>query len=51
MEAQKIFLIQIKTLLTKTAAAQNEVAFGYHRVRRLFVIAVVFAAPIITCIC
>ena len=33
-------------LLTKTAAAQNEVALSYHKVRGLYFLAVVFAATI-----
>ena len=32
-------------LLTKTTAAQNEVALSYHRVRGLYFLAVVFARP------
>ena len=44
-------------LLTKTTAAQNEVALSYHRVRGLYFMAVVFAATIVplvflkTCVC
>ena len=34
-------------LLTKATAAQNEVAFSYHRVRGLYFLAVVFAANIV----
>ena len=33
--------------LTKTTAAQNEVAISYHRVRGLYFLAVVFVATII----
>ena len=33
-------------LLTKTTAAKNEVALSYHRVRGLYLLAVVFVAPI-----
>ena len=33
-------------LLTKTTAAQNEVALSYHKVRGLYIPAVVFAATI-----
>ena len=42
------FLIQSKTIifLTKTAAAQNEVTFSYHRVRGLCFVAVIFAEAI-----
>ena len=32
--------------LTKTTAAQNEVALSYHRVRGLYFLAVVFAVTI-----
>ena len=35
-------------LLTKTTAAQNEVALNYHKVRGLYIQAVVFAATIDT---
>ena len=35
------------TLLTKITTAQNEFAHSYHRVRRLYFLAVVFAAIII----
>ena len=31
-------------LLTKTTAAQNDVALSYHRLRGLYFLAVVFAA-------
>ena len=34
-------------LLTKTTAAQNDVALSYHRVRGLYFPAVIFAATII----
>ena len=34
-------------LLTKTTAAQNEVALSYHRVRGLYFLAVVFATTVI----
>ena len=34
-------------LLTKTTAAQNEVALSYDRVRGLYFLAVVFAATIV----
>ena len=34
--------------LTKTTAAQNEVALSYHSVRGLYLLAVVFAAAIVT---
>ena len=34
-------------LLTKTTAAQNEVALSYHRVRGLYFLAVVFVATIV----
>ena len=34
-------------LLTKTTAAQNEIALSYHRVRGLYFLAVVFAATIV----
>ena len=34
-------------LLTKTAAAQDEVALSYHTVRGLYFLAVVFAAIVI----
>ena len=33
-------------LLTKIAAAQNEVALSYHRVRGLYFLAVIFATTI-----
>ena len=33
-------------LLTKTTAARNEIALSYHRVRGLYLMAVVFAATI-----
>ena len=36
-------------LLTKTTAAQNEVALSYHRVREFYFLAVVFEATIVTC--
>ena len=39
------FIVTI--LLTNTAAAKNEVAFSYHRVRGLYSLAVVFPATII----
>ena len=39
--------IQINILLTKTTAAQNEVALSYHRVLGLYFLAVVFVANII----
>ena len=35
-------------LLTKTAAAQNEVALNFYRVRGLYLLVVVLAATIIT---
>ena len=35
-------------LLTKTTAAQNDVALSYHRVRGLYFLPVVFAATIAT---
>ena len=35
------------TLLTKIAAAQNEVAVSYYRVRGLYSLAVIFAAAIV----
>ena len=35
-------------LLTKTTAAQNEVALSYHRVRGLYFLAVIFVATIYT---
>ena len=38
------------TLLTKTTAAQNEVALSYHKLRGLYFLAVVFAGSIICCI-
>ena len=34
-------------LLTKTTAAQNEVVLGYHRVRGLYFLAVIFAATMV----
>ena len=34
-------------LLTKATAVQNEVALSYHRVRRLYFVAVVFMTTII----
>ena len=34
-------------LLTKTTAAQNEVSLSYHRVRRLYFLAVVFVATML----
>ena len=34
-------------LLTKTTAAQNEVALSYHKLRGLYFLAVVFVATII----
>ena len=34
-------------LLTKTTAAQNEVALSYYRVRGLYFLAVAFAATLI----
>ena len=34
-------------VLTKTTAAQNEVALSYHRVRGLYFLAVVFGATIV----
>ena len=37
----------IYMLLTKTAAAQNEVALSYHTVRGLYFLAAVFAAIVI----
>ena len=38
---------QYLILLTKTTAAQNEVALSYHRVRGLYVLVVFFVATII----
>ena len=35
-------------LLTKTTAAQNEVALSYHKVRGLYFLAVVFVRSIVT---
>ena len=40
-------VIQHAILLTKTTAAQNEVAFSYHEVRGLYFLAVVFEATIV----
>ena len=34
--------VRLNILLTKTAAAQNEDALSYHRVRGLYIQAVVF---------
>ena len=34
-------------LLTKTTAAQNEVALSYHSMRGLYIQAVVFAATVV----
>ena len=41
-------LLYIIILLTKTTAAQNEVALGYHRLRGLYFLAVVFVTTIYT---
>ena len=40
-------VIQHAILLTKTTAAQNEVALSYHEVRGLYFLAGVFAATIV----
>ena len=40
--------LAIFTLLTKTTAAQNEVALSYHRVRGLYFLAVVFVSSIVS---
>ena len=37
----------VNILLTKTTAAQNEVALSYHSVRGLYFLAVVFVATIV----
>ena len=34
-------------LITKTTAAQNEVALSYHKLRGLYFLAIIFAATII----
>ena len=34
-------------LLTKKTAAKNEVALNYHRVRRLYFVAIIFAMTIV----
>ena len=39
-------LLYIIILLTKTTAAQNEVALGYHRLRELYFLAVVSVTTI-----
>ena len=41
-------LLYITIFLTKTTAAQNEVALGYHRLRGLYFPAAVFATTINT---
>ena len=38
--------LEVTKRLTKTTAAQNEVALSYHRVRRLYFVAVVFVTTI-----
>ena len=40
-------MIRVSILLTKTTAAQNEVALSYHIVRGLYFLAVVFVATIV----
>ena len=42
-----VYQANIPILHTKKAAAQNEVALTYHKVRGLYFLAVVFAATII----
>ena len=37
-------------LLTKIIAAQNEVAHSHHSVRGLYILAVIFAATVVTSI-
>ena len=46
-----MFVYYDTILLTKTTAAQNEVALSYHRVRGLYFLAVVFVATILLCLC
>ena len=41
-----VFMLQMTILLTKIAAARNEVALSNYRVRRLYFLAVVFAVTI-----
>ena len=41
------YLYEIHILLTKTTAAQREVALSYCRLRGLYFLAVVFAATIV----
>ena len=43
----EIVLRSLCILLRKIAAAQNEVALSYHRVRGLFFLAVFFATTIV----
>ena len=40
--------VNVHILLTKSTAAQNEVALSYHRVRGLYFLAVVFARSIVS---
>ena len=40
--ALKIYVYTSTILLTKTTAAQNEVALSYHKVRGLYFLAAVF---------
>ena len=42
-----VFMSQMTLLLTKTTAAQNEVALSYHRVRGLYFLGVVFVRSMI----
>ena len=42
----RLFFILQRSLLTKTTAAQNEVALSYYKVRGLYFVGVVFAVTV-----